>query len=512
MVTPEVAFFPEGMDSRSRNIRVKAGGLGDVSAALIQTLYEKEADIHVALPNYRTLFNGNLKNSSRDRLTALKTIMPQNRIHLAEDRAFFYQNAVYPGSSRDKIKNSLAFQRELMNYIIPNVQPDIIHCHDWMTGLIPGMAREYGIPCLFTIHNIHSMQCLLSEIEDMGIDAAGFWQQLYYVNMPGNYFETRESTPVDFLLSGIFASHFINTVSTSFLNELVDGRHDFVEEPLRMELKNKVKSGCATGITNGVDPSYNPEKDQTLFMKYGPSDHDNGKKINKRLLQKRIGLIEDENCPMFFWPSRLDPMQKGCQLLADILYHVVSRYWHQNLQIVFVADGEYQKNFRDIISFHDFGNRVAVCDFNEKLARIAYAASDFVLMPSRFEPCGLPQMIGPIYGTLPVAHNTGGIRDTVSNLNTVAGSGNGLLFETYDAGGLFWAIEQAMIFFNMPHQIKTKQISRIMKKSLASFSHDSTAEQYIDIYERMLRRPLFECDHNCAIETGDHLTPKKIAC
>jgi starch synthase/alpha-amylase len=111
-------------------------------------------------------------------------------------------------------------------------------------------------------------------------------------------------------------------------------------------------------------------------------------------------------------------------------------------------------------------------------------------MPSRFEPCGLPQMIAPLYGTLPVAHDTGGIHDTITHLDVDKNAGNGFLFETYDADGLFWAIEQAMEFYNLPQKVKTKQIKRIMTESQVTFTHANTARQYIKLYEKMLQRPL----------------------
>lgn len=111
-------------------------------------------------------------------------------------------------------------------------------------------------------------------------------------------------------------------------------------------------------------------------------------------------------------------------------------------------------------------------------------------MPSLFEPCGLPQMIAPIYGSLPVAHDTGGIHDTVSDLNVNAGKGNGFLFKTYDAQGLWWAIEQAMTFYQQPQGLREKQITRIMKESTATFTHEETAKSYISLYENMLQRPL----------------------
>jgi starch synthase/alpha-amylase len=169
---------------------------------------------------------------------------------------------------------------------------------------------------------------------------------------------------------------------------------------------------------------------------------------------------------------------------------VVSTYWDKNLQIVFVANGDYKLIFADIVQFHQFYNRVAVCDFDENLARQAYAGSDFVLMPSLFEPCGLPQMMGAIYGTLPVVHDTGGLHDTVFHLDVEHHTGNGFLFKHHDARGLFWAITQAMDFFSLPSSIKAFEIKRIMTESLARFNHSVTASQYMDLYEKMLQRPL----------------------
>ncbi|MBU0698675.1 MAG: glycosyltransferase, partial [Proteobacteria bacterium] len=207
-------------------------------------------------------------------------------------------------------------------------------------------------------------------------------------------------------------------------------------------------------------------------------------------LQAKLGLVQDDKTPIFFWPSRLDNRQKGCQLLAEILYRVVSKYWGKHLQIIFVANGEFQKHFRDIVNFHQLFDRVAICDFDEELEHLAYGASDFVLMPSRFEPCGLPQMIGAIYGALPVVHDTGGLHDTIVHLDLKKNSGNGFVFETYDSGGLFWAIQEAMNFYKLPGKTKARQIKRIMTESAATFNHDVTATQYIGLYEKMLQRPL----------------------
>ncbi len=490
IVTPEVTYLPPGMGNAANYLAAKAGGLADVSAALVAALLEQGADVHIALPDYRTLFDDHFSRLLEKEMRMIRKVLPQDRFHLAEDRAFFYQQNVYSNIEWENLKIALAFQREVINKIIPEVAPDLIHCNDWMTGLIPGAALHMGIPSLFTVHNIHTVKTNLATVEDRGIDAAVFWDHLFFERVPVNYEESREYNRIDFLASGLFAAHYVNTVSPTFLNEIVQGRHPFVAEPLRREFANKFSAGCAEGILNSPDPSYDPAADTALNTCYDPLSHKDGKSSNKRHLQQILGLTTDPKAPMFFWPHRLDNYQKGCQLLADILYSVVSRYWDLNAQFVFVANGEYHDHFRNIASFHGLENRIAVRPFDEPLSRLAYGASDFVLMPSRFEPCGLPQMIGPIYGSLPVAHDTGGIHDTVDHLDINANRGNGFLFEIFDAHGLSWAIDEAMRFFILPPSVRETQIRRIMDQSSKRFNHSVTAATYIRLYEKMLQRPL----------------------
>jgi len=490
IVTPEVTYLPSGMGNLSNYLSVKAGGVADVSAGLIRSLFEQGADVHVAIPDYRKIFRQKLPSIMKRKFDVLRNGLPHDRIHLAKDRSFFYLDSVSYGNGPKNKKIALNFQREVINSIVPRVQPDLIHCNDWMTGLIPAMTRQAGIPCLFTIHNTYTEKCSLSTIEDIGIDAASFWENLFYERYPSNYEESRDSNPVDFLASGVFGAHFVNTVSPTFLREMMEGRHNRVNIHLQRELNNKWEAGCAAGILNAPDPSFNPLTDNALFRKYSSKSHYLAKQYNKLFLQEKLGLVVDSKAPIFFWPSRLDTIQKGCRLLAEILYPVVCSYRDQNLQVVFVADGEFKKYFNDIVISHQMNDRVAVCDFEESLSRLAYGASDFVLMPSRFEPCGLPQMIGPLYGTLPVAYDTGGLHDTVVQMDVDGHTGNGFLFKHHDTTGLFWAIKEAMGFYNLSQEVKKRQIERVMIQSAAEFSHHVTAQQYIDLYEKMLRRPL----------------------
>lgn len=491
IVTPEITYLPEGMGNMTNRLSAKAGGLADVSASLVSALYELGADVHVALPHYRRMFHVDIGGFINNELLIYKSKLPEDRIHLAEDRIFYYQDSIYNNQQTD-VKISLAFQREVINNIIPTVKPDLIHCNDWMTGLIPAEARMLGIPSLFTFHNVHTYKATLAAIEDAGIDAAEFWQNLFYSWPPYNYEESRNTNSVDLLASGIFSSHFINTVSPTFLNEIVEKAHTFIPENIQHEVSQKYHAGCAAGILNSPDTSNDPETDELIFQRYGAIDHYDAKRKNKVELQKRLGLDENPDAPMFFWPSRLDPVQKGCQLLAEILYQTVSKYWEEQLQVVFVANGAYQRVFHDITRFHNLYERVAVCNFSEEMSRNGFAASDFMLMPSLFEPCGLPQMTAAIYGSLPIVHDTGGLHDTVEMMDATTNTGNGFIFKTYDSGGLDWAIDQAMDFYRLDVHTRGTQIGRVMTESKKRFNHEVTAQAYIDIYETMLNRPLVE--------------------
>lgn len=494
IVTPEITYLPQGMGNMTQRMSAKAGGMADVSASLVSALFELGADVHVALPNYRRMFQGDIFNLHDKELRKYHEVLPDTHIHLAEDRIFYYRDQVYSNHNEEAMRIALVFQREVINHIIPRVRPDLIHCNDWMTALIPGMARRRGIKSLFTVHNIHTRQVSLAQVEEAGIDAAEFWMNLYFCGNPVNYYHARSHVSVDLLTSGIFAAHYINTVSPRFLWEIVEGWHSVVPDSVRAELRNKYFAGCSAGILNAPDVSYDPAEDDSLERNFTAKDVMEGKAANKLALQRELQLKQDANAPIFFWPSRLDPMQKGPQLLTEILHQVVSDYWNRDLQVVVVANGPHQPWFEKIVADFDLRERVSVVDFDERLSRLAYAASDFMLMPSLFEPCGLPQMTAPLYGSLPVVHATGGLYDTVRHLDVAHSRGNGFCFQYYGSDGLRWAIDQAMEFHALPEDVRHREISRIMQESAHEFSHQEVARRYIEIYEDMLERPLVETE------------------
>jgi len=492
IVTPEITYLPAGMGNLAQRMSAKAGGMADVSSSLINALFEQGADVHVAIPNYKRMFDNHEQAFLDKENTKMVEVLGEDRIHLANDRIFFHKDEVY--NSAENYQAALAFQREIINNIIPKVKPDLIHCNDWMTGLIPPVAKKLGIPSLITVHNIHTETLTMAAIEDRGIDCADYWENYYFNEPPNDYSYARDNTPVDMMATGIFASDHVNTVSKTFLYEVVEGKHAFVTDALRQELANKLYSGHATGILNAPDASFDPSSDTLIENHYGAEDHTEGKAKNKKLFQQKTGLNEDPNAPLFYWPSRLDPMQKGCQLLADILYQLTADYADNGLQIAIVASGGFEQHFHDIVKLHNLQDRVAVKPFNEGLSRLAYAAADFILMPSKFEPCGLPQMAAPMYGTLPVVHDTGGIHDTVEHLHYDGNLGNGFRFEHYSTDGFRWAIDEAVKFYGWAASDKKRVISRIMKESKSRFNHTTTAAAYIELYAKMLGREVVDID------------------
>ena len=492
IVTPEITYLPSGMGNMAQHMSAKAGGLADVSASLVSALFKLGADVHVAMPNYRRMFQGDVFSLHEKELRKYHEVLPNTHIHLAEDRIFYYREQVYSNHSNESMRIALVFQREVINHIVPLVRPDLIHCNDWMTALIPAMARRRGIKSLFTVHNIHTRQVSLAQVEEAGIDAAEFWMNLYFCSPPANYYHARSHVPVDLLTSGIFAAHYINTVSPRFLWEIVEGWHPVVPDSVRSELSNKYNAGCSAGILNAPDVSYDPSSDEALAQTFTPVDVMAGKAANKRELQRELQIKQDPDAPLFFWPSRLDPVQKGPQLLTNILHQLVSDYWTHNLQVVVVANGPHQHWIEKIVSAFDLRERVSIVDFDERLSRLAYAASDFMLMPSLFEPCGLPQMTAPLYGSLPVVHSTGGLYDTIRPLDVAHSTGNGFSFDHYDSLAFRQAIDRAMAFYTLPLAIREREIRRVMIESASEFCHKQVAQRYIDIYEQMLDRPLVE--------------------
>jgi ADP-glucose type glycogen/starch synthase len=449
--------------------------MAEVSATIVEQLRLQGADIHLAIPHYRHLFTGASFHCC---------LGGRSRVHLAEDSSFYRCPSAYFG---DLLAVSLSFQREVINHIIPLVQPDIVHCNDWMTGLIPAACKKLGIKTLFTVHNIHRERTTLAEIEARGIDASSFWESLHYEHYPYTFEQSYHHNAIDALSSAIINADYVSTVSPTFLKELSRGIHGELPGSVLHDLYIKTEAGYASGILNSPGPAFNPACDSELEQCYTPKTHREQKAFHKASLQKELGLIVKSDAPLLYWPSRLDPTQKGCQLLTNILHDIMEAYRDEFLELVIVGDGPFQCHFHDIVAMHGLSDHVAIAGFEEGLSHRAFAASDFVLMPSSFEPCGLPQMIGLRYGSVPIAHNTGGLHDTVTPFSDDYTEGNGVRFDYFDSNGLRWAIDTAMTFYRQPADLKGRTIRRTMEEALYRFDNGHMFHQYKEVYQKLAR-------------------------
>ena len=239
-VIPEVCFVPGRSGKSSDYLNCQAGGFAGFLCNLVGNLHGRGADVHIAQPNYRSVFSDILLDDSRIK----RCRMPKSRVHLTEDRSFYYARDPESNSVRENIRISLAFQREVVHQILPLVQPDLIHCHDWMCGLIPAMARKSEIPCIFSLQSCETAKCALSTVEDIGIDTALFWHHLFFDRFPVSYEETRETNAIDFLLSGIFAAHHVSIASPVALAKIVESLIRFPEAPLGKVVSEKLAVDC----------------------------------------------------------------------------------------------------------------------------------------------------------------------------------------------------------------------------------------------------------------------------
>jgi starch synthase len=284
VVTPEAVFRPERGGNRTNFISANAGGFGDFPAELISNLFDLGADVHLAQPDFRNIF----AISSRKKEAGDNIKLPADRVHLAEDRAIFYSKPINSNSKWENIKICLAFQREVINQIIPRVQPHFIHCYDWMTGLIPAAAQKIEIPCLFTVQKFDTARSLLSCVEDIGIDAAGFWQNLFFDRYPGSYEQTRDTNPLDLLLSGILAASHVSTAGPVLLPNIAEGRSDCTYSPLGQLLAQKWKAGCACEIPGPPHTGLNPTSNKKLDCSYRPQDPHAGNKKSHHAKRQSI--------------------------------------------------------------------------------------------------------------------------------------------------------------------------------------------------------------------------------
>ncbi|KGX91557.1 glycogen synthase [Pontibacillus halophilus JSM 076056 = DSM 19796] len=462
---------------------IKSGGLADVLGSLPEALNSQGADVRIVLPKYQEM-----KQEWKDELTLLDTLtVPLGwrqqyagieyveyegvHVYFIDNEYYFKRSNLY--GYEDEGERFVFFNRAVMEMIrVLDWTPDVLHCHDWQAGLIPLFLHTHykdepkftGMKTVFTIHNLKYQgifpQSVLHDLMDldervMTVDGIEFFGNISFMKAALNY------------------SDQITTVSETYANEIQTPYYgENLDEVLRKH------SHRLTGIVNGINlQDYNPMKDQSLAFPYRSSLIKKGQ--NKMWLQEQLGLPVDASIPMIGIVSRLVE-QKGFDLIGRIMDELLE----DNVQLVILGTGEhyYEQMFQWFQ--HKHPTKVSAnITFDEALSRQIYAASDLFLMPSRFEPCGIGQLLALRYLAVPIVRETGGLVDTVQPYNEVTGEGNGFCFTNFNAHDMLYTIRRALQIYEDQAQWKD-----LVKNVLTSqYSWENSAKQYMDLYQSMLK-------------------------
>lgn len=461
---------------------VKTGGLADVTGALERGLRKRGVDASLILPLYKCI----RENFSPVR-TSKKVILRMGQkvisasVWLSEKSsspyAYFIEcdelygrEELYGTSEGDYPDNALRFS--FFSRAVPElcsalkISPDVIHCNDWQTGLLPLYLKAHhsenrifrNTTVLFTIHNLGYQGLFpVSDLEQTGIG----WE---YYKPEGLEFYGK----VNFMKAGLIYSDLLSTVSETYAREITEKEQGFGLDGVLNKRKAEL-----FGITNGIDyDEWDPSRDTMIPARYGPEDRSGKKQCRKRLLAE-TGL-RDSTLPVFGIVSRLSS-QKGLDLVAGSMEDLLSM--GVNLVMIGKGDEHYQNQFTDFSE--KYKGRVYVrIGFEEQFSHLVYSGSDFFLMPSLYEPCGLGQLISLRYGTIPVARGTGGLVDTIVDYDQITSTGTGFLFSDYTVDGLLGAVKRAMCVFADRDRMH-RMIADAMK---ADFSYERAVAKYLDLY------------------------------
>lgn len=463
---------------------VKTGGLGDVMYALPRELVKQNCDVRVILPRYACIpqkyqdqmvyrgeFYMDLGRTGRNYYVGIMEYICDGVVYdFIDNQEFFSAGNPYISLVDDIPKYCFFSKAALAALNFMNWIPDIIHCHDWQAALVPVYLRTlfHDSPVgraktILTIHNLRFQGIY-------NIPTIQYWSGL-----PGEVFDMgalkQGYEDANMLKGGLAYADRITTVSGTYAGEIQTSEYgEQLEEHLRYH------SYKLRGIVNGIDYGmWNPKTDAALAVNYDASDVLKSKKKNKLALQKELGLEQDEEKFVVGLISRLTN-QKG----LDLVNAIVPQMMDGNTQVVVLGTGD--KQYEDTFRYYESnykGMFSACIQYDEARAHRIYAGADALLVPSRFEPCGLTQLNAMHYGTLPIVRETGGLKDTVEPYNVYTGGGNGFTFDRYDAGLLLDAVNRAKTLYFTNRSGWDEVVQRDMAKDV---SWENSAKQYKDLY------------------------------
>lgn len=461
----------------------KTGGLGDVAGALPKELKKQGIDVTVVLPFYTTMpqvykdqledvMQFEVKVGWRNQFCGIKKLIKDDVTYYFIDNLYYFDRPSIYGFDDDGERYAFFAQAicEMMEKI--EFIPDVLHVNDWHTAIIPVLLKDKyhwikqykGIKTMLTIHNLQFQgvynQAVLSDWYGIGYNAFHEQGLKYYED-------------VNCLKGGIFFADHITTVSPTYAQEIQTA---YFGEGLDGVLRQN--NDKLSGILNGIDYDvFNPVTDDKIEAHFSIDDR-SGKALDKALLQERVGLPVEPGVPLMSMVSRLT-MQKGCHLLQEKMDELMQR----DIQVLILGTGEteYEESFRYFTWRYPDKFKVIV-DFDTTLAQQIYAGSDLFIMPSAFEPCGLSQLYSLRYGTLPIVHETGGLKDTVVPYNAVTGEGTGFSFYDYRGHVMLETIDQALtVYYDEPDQWD-KLIEQAMQQD---FSWEKSTKSYIKQYKAL---------------------------
>ncbi|GFE57453.1 glycogen synthase GlgA [Geobacter sp. AOG1] len=463
----------------------KTGGLADVTGSLPVALKRLGHDVRIILPLYKTVGEGPFPiHKGRKSVeiplgeTLRKGFLRQSTsadipVYLLENRFFFHRDHLYgtpAGDYPDNHQRFAFFCRGVLDLLKRmDFRPDILHCHDWQTALVPVLLRYahredpffMSTATLFTIHNL-AYQGLFpkTSLGEMGFD----WS--YFTIDRLEYYDQ-----VNLMKGGILTADLVTTVSPSYCNEILS-----VEQGCGLEGVLAQRRDDLYGVLNGLDPEeWDPATDRHIFKTYTPAAPA-GKAVNKRGLQKRLGLEVAPDIPLVGMVTRL-ASQKGIDLLTAILPRLEG---DENVQLVLLGAGDeaYHQLFEDF-NARGVGNISLNIGYDSVCARQIYAGSDIFLMPSHYEPCGLGQLIALRYGAVPVVRKTGGLADTVFDGRDGSREPNGFTFDDFTADALWEALQRALQSYRQRDAWK-----KLVRRGM---SRDYSWQQSAGEYERLYR-------------------------
>ena len=464
----------------------KTGGLADVVAALPRYLAELGYDARIIMPYHscikqrydgttRQLYRGSLRLGWREQYLGLELLQQRGvKIYLV-DNNYYFGHSIYEGGEKEI--EQYAFFSCAVEQLLDKLSldgddffPQVLHLNDWHSALLPLLLLQRGGKsrprCLLTIHNLaYQGRCSLALAQDL------LSQYLTADALP--YLEHYGAA--NFLKAGCALADAVNTVSPSYANEILTVQ---LGEGLDGVLLRRKEQGLLYGILNGLDCRlYDPAWDEHLPINYSVNDIA-GKKLCKLALQRELGLTEDEGRPLLAMVSRL-----SSQKAPELVLHMASELVHSRAQLVVLGSGErwVELALGELYDYYH-GSLFVRIGYDDALARRIYAGSDMVLMPSRFEPCGLTQLIAMRYGSLPIVHETGGLRDTVQAYDCNSGTGTGFSFAPHSKQAFAAVVRQAVDVYrhNQPHW---QNMLRAAMSAPVDFA--VTAGQYAKLYEQL---------------------------